>query len=784
MTTDRVTDQPHKGVTMTKRLVLVALVVAAALVLAAPAMAFDGYRDDYTPTHGSTGTCQSCHGSWAVFSGWQTTAHAMAGTATVVENPVGSGTYELSGTANAEPIADGPGCGGCHSGNYSPQKAVPDAVTDFYPWQNTAGDDAFTEPFVGCSSCHVGFNSTHEVFGGSPKANLANADICGQCHSRYSNSVVAYPNYDGSSAVRQYTLGNFSPLGTVANSWTPESITTYLLIPIPAAPQQMYYYKDADGNLLPWSARGHEEGAQQYNEWALDSQPGDIVDLNKGHDDSLKTLVGSSHAEQSCLKCHSADYRLAEEGEKPTLSEAKYGVTCQVCHDPHAQSDQTSLWNEERNPQLTAPRQDLCVQCHTAEIPEGETATPGTAMHHPMKEMMNGTGAIGVPQGTVSVHKDKCVNCHMVPTDYDRNGVPMTGANHVFAIVEPDVAAEALSTGNIGGVKKPMPYSSCSSCHAKAGDPYAQYLSGTFENRQAQMHVWDDEVGTELTAAAARLGYASTSAAVSAINKKSQADWNESELAFQSAYTNRTFVESEGSWGIHNWAYAREVILKSLEQAQSVKSAVTNVTITSPLVTTPYGTGTVMFGESTTVSGKVVLPTGADSATLLGGQVRLWFKPDGGGASQPIQQAFLSGTAFDEYIFTVMPTRNGTYTAQFVGNDVWSGKVSTETIGLDVAYRVTLARPKTTVKLNAYVKFTGTVGPIDFSEGVPVQLQRKKGSGAWKNWGDPLKVKANGTFSASKKMKTTGTYYFRAIFAADADHVQGISNRVKVVVKR
>jgi len=28
---------------------------------------------------------------------------------------------------------------------------------------------------------------------------------------------------------------------------------------------------------------------------------------------------------------------------------------------------------------------------------------------------------------------------------------------------------------------------------------------------------------------------------------------------------------SEGSWGIHNWDYARTVILKALEQARSVK---------------------------------------------------------------------------------------------------------------------------------------------------------------------------------------------------------------------
>jgi len=764
MTTDRVTDQPHKEVTMTKRLVLVALVVAAALVLAAPAMAFDGYRADYTVSTGEFG-CGGCHTDYQ--ADWQTTMHSSVGTVSVVEEPAGSGMWELSGTANAEPIADGPGCAGCHSGNYDPKKHVPYAEDDpvwhgFYPSANTAGDDAFSEPFIGCSSCHRGLPTSHLT----PKANMANADICGQCHSRYSASVVPYENYDGTFSTRQYTLGNFNPLG-VSPAWTPESITTYLNIPTPAAPQSMIYYKDPAGSLLPWSARGHEEGAQQYNEWAME-----------GHANSLTDIKG--FGSDSCLKCHSADYRMAPDNAKPTIAEAKYGITCQVCHDPHKPSEQTSFWNEERNPQLTAPRQELCVECHTAEIPAGETAVPGSDVHHPMKEMMNGTGGIDVPQGSVSVHKGACVQCHMVPTDYDRNGVPMTGANHVFAIVEPEVAKEALSTGNINGVKVPMPTSSCATCHAKAGDPYATYLQGTLDNRQTQMKTWDAEVGAELTAAATRLGYASVSAARTAINKKAEAEWNASELAFMSAYTNRSYIESEGSWGIHNWDYARTVILKAQEQAKSVLWAVKDVTITSPLVTAPYGTGALGFGQSTTISGKVVLPTGADSSTLLGGQVRLWFKPTGG-TSQPIQQTFLSGTMYDEYMFTVMPARNGKYAVQFLGNDVWSPKVSMQDIGLDVAYRVTLSRPVTTVMLNKYVKFTGAVTPIDFAD-MTVKLERKKGSGAWKSWITVL-VKANGTYSISKKMTRTGTYYFRAVFAADADHLQGTSNRVKVVVK-
>jgi ribosomal protein L31 len=497
MRADYRTRTQHKEVTLTKRLALLGLLVAAFLVLAAPAMAFDGFRDDYT----LTSTCATCHGEGNPFSNpdvvtpWSETAHAMIGT--VELDPV---TGELiGGTANAEPIADGPSCAGCHSANYKPVAHVPDA-NGVYPWENTAGDDAFSEPFVGCSTCHwsqtTGSPTAHNV----PDGNMANADICGQCHSRYSGSVEQYENHDGTFSTRQYTLGDFNPLGA-APDWAPESITAYLNIATPESPQSMVYYTDGGGELLPFSARGHEEGAQQYSEWA-----------GEGHamalDGFIETMGGRFPFMTGCLECHSGDYILTEgTDDQPTIADAKYGVTCQVCHDPHTQSEQTSLWNEERNPQLTAPREELCVECHNAEIPVGQTATPGTEVHHPMKEIMEGRGAIDVPQGSVSVHKDKCVNCHMVPTSYDRNGVPMTGANHVFGIIEPETAAESLSTANIGGIKRPLPNSSCSECHGRSSDPYATYLTGTIENRQAQMQAWDAEVGAELEAAAVRLGH-------------------------------------------------------------------------------------------------------------------------------------------------------------------------------------------------------------------------------------------------------------------------------------
>ena len=78
---------------------------------------------------------------------------------------------------------------------------------------------------------------------------------------------------------------------------------------------------------------------------------------------------------------------------------------------------------------------------------------------------MNGTGAIDVPQGSPSVHKGKCVQCHMVPTGYEYDDATPTAGNRVFAIITPDQAVSQTTTTATG--IKPMPCSSCTTCHSR-----------------------------------------------------------------------------------------------------------------------------------------------------------------------------------------------------------------------------------------------------------------------------------------------------------------------------
>ena len=548
-----------------KRVLVVALVVAALLVVAAPALAFNGFRADYT----TAAQCAGCHPD--KHAEWMTTPHS-------------------SIEGNHVPIHDGPRCAGCHTGNYEPHKAVPvsgaGTMADpyLYPTDVAADNGAFSEGMVGCSTCHYGDGvATTATQHAAPASALANADVCGQCHANSGSSKPPNNAYPLASPAPSGTTNPAYPIGykmlgeAGAGGWDDAlPLTDILNIPTPDVPVNQNYYEmsvaagSAETTVtLPWAAATHTcctvtGSGLQYEEWTLE-----------GHADALEGLkaVVGPNPPASCLKCHSQDYRMAPDDAKPTGAEAKYGITCTSCHDPHDKGEQSSVWSPDRDPQLTTTRERLCVECHNAELGAG-AAKAGSTVHHPMKEMMNGSGAIDVRRGAASVHKGKCVQCHMPPTGWDRHGlVPATGANHTFTIIEPAVAAEALTTKPFvtTGTKLPMPFSACTTCHSRPDDEAASWLQPKMDARQKAMRAWNDKVTVELTRAARRLGFESIAKANSAINKKPMVRWTRGQKAFQKSFTNQTYIVSEGSWGIHNWDYARSVILKALEQAKSVR---------------------------------------------------------------------------------------------------------------------------------------------------------------------------------------------------------------------
>ena len=189
---------------MFKRVTIVALVVAAFLLMVAvPAMAWNGYRGDYT----TSAACQTCHSGIAgipsVYPQWSQTKHGTGEAYLDVYNRLPYGSV----------------CQGCHTSNFAPSKLTPvatatsasgavtwvaspapSATGTAFPMDTQAtGELAWSESSIGCSSCHYGANvaGALQTFGVDPNdtahrgttsaySALANADICGACHSRYS----------------------------------------------------------------------------------------------------------------------------------------------------------------------------------------------------------------------------------------------------------------------------------------------------------------------------------------------------------------------------------------------------------------------------------------------------------------------------------------------------------------------------------------------------------------------------------------------------------------------
>ncbi len=723
---------------MTRRLLVVMAVAAALLILAAPVMAFNGLRSDYT----TSDACQPCHngqlsGVPAIYGEWVETKHAEAG----------AGNQALR-------LPYGSVCQGCHTSNFDPAKAIPTptatsstgaatyGVANGIPTEpQTVGHAASSENFVGCSSCHYGMqtggtsgsdpnNTAHTA----PLGLLANADICGQCHSRYSYttqtfSVSPIPAAQPTTLIQpQMALGGYPMLGTPSSpgpGWDPAPpLSEYLNVqspgwaptPDPAATSAGFgrlqtYWQTSEGDSV-WQQSGHDGNAAQYPDWAIE-----------GHANALTGLTSQSFwqfldetTKQECLECHSADFRIMKEaGETPTSADARYGVTCVGCHTPHQNTTEGGAWDEEWTPQLrTGSAKTLCVECHNGEIPEGTMASPGDEIHHPMKEMIDGYGAIDVA-GAPSVHKGKCVECHMPPTSVSRGSVQL-GGNHTFTIIEPEVALEAspipVTTAAATATATPvpggtpvitvtntvtydsMPYSACSTCHSNTNGVKAEpqpfsttratpspdasplrvtvtvnqtanqsawgnfsggdrgvWLQDTMEQRQEWTEAKIAAIRAELDKAAWHLGYADTDAAHTALVAIPSRNRTTAETAFLSGFTNVQFVESEGSFGMHNWAYSSAVVNKAMEQAKTASTGVVVKLKYKP--TLQLSKSKVKAGNRVTFSGQVKTARGVAAA----GKVKIMKKVRGVWKTWKTVKLNASG----KYSFKVKMNKKGTF---------------------------------------------------------------------------------------------------------------------------
>jgi len=762
-------------VTVTKRLFCVALFLAAFFIVTVPALAWNGARQDYTTSDG----CQVCHQSGQpsaapkVFNAWAATKH---------------GTDSEAANA-AKSIPAGSVCAGCHTANFDPTKSSPVPTATTYAF-NTAlptpvatkttvawgaspstvaspqalGNGSFSELDIGCSSCHYGAsvpgslsdtgNDVNDTAHTAPYTDLANAEICGACHSRFSYTVNTYtvnpipsPTASQTTLIQpQMAIGypmlgvNYQPLSNFLNVAAPGWQPT----PNPSATGtafgQLQTYWTVDGTPTKWQETGHDGSAAQYPEWNSEKHAAALTNLKKA--------VGSNPP-AACLQCHSTDYRIAANDAKPTGTQAKYGVTCVACHAPHDAGTAKGVWSDEYDAQLVgnpANSSDVCTQCHTEQAFTGESPSPvatglpaaGTLVRYNTTEVMNGTGAIGVPQGLPGVHDQKCVDCHMPPTSFSR-GSAQLGGNHTFEIITPKDANDAspvpvvtsAATSTPTATTSPwasptpivttyidestMPYSACSTCHnnnvnstatpqpiltttpspqpvgkiavtvtrvmQNQGDK-ALWLQDTLDQRQASMHAQYDAVTSALHAAGLRMGF-----------------------------------------------------------IQPVASPAKGVSVDQSYVTWLNGVLNGLGAPSWNTA-EVLWQDGYTDWTYVAGEGS-WGIHNWQYDSLVIQAALNFANRVD----------------------------TTKQV-------VTLKAYKSLLLLNAIDIFSGTVTPA--TKGT-ITIQRKS-SGNWLAW-KTVTVGSTGHFSIKVKMTKKGTYYLRAFYPAKPPYAGGISAQIKVVVK-
>ncbi len=267
-------------------------------------------------------------------------------------------------------------CNGCHTTGFNPDTFE------------------FSEYGIGCEACH-GPGNTHvqnerikeypwcnvchdkRERQGVDIVNTVNPAVCGQCHSRGKEKRKNSEHIE--------TVYNF-PVGYI----TGEDMNIGFK---PLTQKQ-------DKRRKYWWGMGLSKNRhQEFSDFSKSKH-------SKAHQ-LLKEKYTADRGELSdeCLRCHSADYIYAKEGEKPTLDSAKFGVTCSVCHESHGID--RYLFPEQR-------RSQKCGACHI----------------HSMASHWNDQGHYPCPSGSA-----ECVDCHMPYVVKSGGGFPLR--SHAFRIIPP-----------------------------------------------------------------------------------------------------------------------------------------------------------------------------------------------------------------------------------------------------------------------------------------------------------------------------------------------------------
>ena len=418
-------------------------------------------------------------------------------------------------------------CAGCHTTGFNLARSEKYTAADY-----RAGKVfPFVELGIGCEACH-GPASEHIKAPSKAsipvnKAKAADAQICGACHTRGASK-------DDKGETHQYPLG-YTPGGDLSKAnWTPARPTGII----------------TDAN---WWAGGYaKKHRQQYLEWQPSQHAAALDDLKQAGD------------QDACVGCHSADALML--GADAKLADAKFGVTCVACHDPHGPDSRPF------DELIRYERYEECTVCHNGTSGGKSPIKAGQVVHGPMKEMVEGKGAVGI-DGKPSPHFAKdgqavCVSCHMPGVAKSADTGDM--ATHDWKIAMP------------GKVDQDMP-NACSACHVnpKSAAPQmsAEAMQQLIDTRQKETTDRIAALETRLKALSDKNG--------NWMDAKTRAPGEAAPMGFKAAFTNISFVQADGSKGFHNYQYARLVLDQADKELKVIEQPPATATPTPAPTSTP-----------------------------------------------------------------------------------------------------------------------------------------------------------------------------------------------------
>jgi predicted CXXCH cytochrome family protein len=257
-----------------------------------------------------------------------------------------------------------------------------------------------------------------------------------------------------------------------------------------------------------------------YNEW-----------VNSSHSRSLDVANGQVVTDPNCQSCHVSQVAIVEVFESGTFTgplDDPQPITCPTCHDPHGSS----------NPyQLRKPIAELCGSCH-----HPTDGPPGTVLEHPQSSMREGTSDIPTSEVPSSSHMQGtlCMDCHM----YATAGPPrITG--HEF---------------------KPKP-EACAVCHDGSALPRLNVAESN-----SMIEYWQGNTDDYIFVATNSVTPASQLLSDAELLGFPQATIDQAQALWDDANYSLSFVEADGSQGVHNPTYAWNLLNYSNQKANEVLS--------------------------------------------------------------------------------------------------------------------------------------------------------------------------------------------------------------------